>query len=171
MKHTDKMPFGKYKGVEMSKVPTGYRDWFVEQDWTEEKFPDIYEYFESGGQSAGPLAPVNPTADVAQQQLDEETERNLFNSVDLNFTRWFLAAYGNTKKTHPGLYLPYLRVAVAAWSARSKSDAESIIKHYQEELDRKNGVVKPPPPPPPAPKKVKSAIDYLNDPLNEDVPF
>jgi hypothetical protein len=168
MRHDSKMPFGKYKGVEMSKVPSAYRSWFLEQDWTEEKFPDIYEYFESGGQSAGPL---NPSADVAQQEIDEEIERKLFDSVDLNFTRWFLAAYGATKKTHPQLYLPYLRIAATAWAARGKSDAESIIKAYQEELNRKNGIEPPKPAPPPPPKKVKGALDYLNDPLDEDVPF
>jgi hypothetical protein len=48
MKLTDKdlMPFGKYRGKTMEKVPAGYLLWMADQDWSA-KWPDVKEYIES----------------------------------------------------------------------------------------------------------------------------
>lgn len=43
---TDKtiMPFGKHEGLPLESVPASYLVWFYEQDWAEEKYPEIYLY-------------------------------------------------------------------------------------------------------------------------------
>lgn len=45
MKDTDPMPFGKYKGEDMSEVPAKYLDWLHGQDWISQ-WPDVLEYIE-----------------------------------------------------------------------------------------------------------------------------
>ena len=45
MNRTLKMPFGKYKGVDMDQVPADYLDWLHGQPWIK-KFPAILDYIE-----------------------------------------------------------------------------------------------------------------------------
>jgi uncharacterized protein (DUF3820 family) len=37
------MPFGKYKGEKLGKIPDHYWLWFKEQDWAS-KYPDLLAY-------------------------------------------------------------------------------------------------------------------------------
>jgi hypothetical protein len=48
MKLTDKdlMPFGKYQGRTMEKVPAGYLLWMADQSWSIQ-WPDVKAYTES----------------------------------------------------------------------------------------------------------------------------
>lgn len=39
-----RMPFGKHAGTPLADVPASYLLWFYEQDWAEERYPDIYNY-------------------------------------------------------------------------------------------------------------------------------
>jgi len=40
----DLMSFGKHKGKRMKDVPGKYLCWLLEQDWFEEKWPNIHAY-------------------------------------------------------------------------------------------------------------------------------
>jgi hypothetical protein len=48
MKYTDKtkMPFGKYKGTPLVKVPASYLLWFHDQDWALQYKP-LYNYVQA----------------------------------------------------------------------------------------------------------------------------
>jgi len=37
------MPFGKWKGTKLGKVPDSYWRWFLDQDWCNE-WPDLVDY-------------------------------------------------------------------------------------------------------------------------------
>lgn len=39
------MPFGKYKGTPIGKVPASYLDWLIGQDWIDQ-WPDVEQYIE-----------------------------------------------------------------------------------------------------------------------------
>ena len=39
----DKMPFGKWKGERLGRVPDHYWRWFLDQDWCDE-WPALVEY-------------------------------------------------------------------------------------------------------------------------------
>jgi hypothetical protein len=41
----DAMPFGKYRGQPMERVPASYLDWLHGQDWIRE-WPDVVDYIE-----------------------------------------------------------------------------------------------------------------------------
>lgn len=38
------IPFGKYKGLDLDDVPADYLLWLGEQDWLEDKFPEVADY-------------------------------------------------------------------------------------------------------------------------------
>jgi len=40
------MPFGKHKGKTLEDTPAGWLVWFMEQDWAEEKYPELFAYCE-----------------------------------------------------------------------------------------------------------------------------
>jgi hypothetical protein len=35
------MPFGKHKGENISDISDNYLEWILEQEWTEEKYPQL----------------------------------------------------------------------------------------------------------------------------------
>jgi len=43
MTDSDLMPFGKYKGERMEKVPATYLSWIIDQPWIN-KWPDVEKY-------------------------------------------------------------------------------------------------------------------------------
>jgi len=45
-----KMPFGKYKGLDMDVVPSDYLDWLRGQPWLD-KFPLVEKYLEDNSAS------------------------------------------------------------------------------------------------------------------------
>ena len=40
------MPFGKHKGELLGDIPIRYLDWVGDQDWVQEKFPELCEAIE-----------------------------------------------------------------------------------------------------------------------------
>ena len=44
LQDNDLMPFGKFKGKQMSDVSGRYLMWLLEQDWLKERYPSVYAY-------------------------------------------------------------------------------------------------------------------------------
>lgn len=149
MTSSDKMPFGKHKGLTLAEVPKEYAEWLCKQDGFKEKNPQLYAYF-TNGESA--------SSTEAERALVAEGER-LLTSMPVPFQMWWDSAYGiRLRNQGPAHYIPYLRVAIAAWTAADKVTAEVVT-----------GAVQPKPaPPPPARKSAHPPFDY---PATEDVPF
>lgn len=40
-------PFGKYASKLIDEIGSGYLTWLIDQDWMEEKFPDLLEAVEA----------------------------------------------------------------------------------------------------------------------------
>lgn len=40
------MPFGKHKGVDITKVDVMYLLWLFKQPWLPDKYPEIYQHLE-----------------------------------------------------------------------------------------------------------------------------
>lgn len=109
------MPFGKYKGTPLKDVPKDYRRWCEEQDWFEERWSDIADYWSM--QSSDPdRAEVVMATKTEAKNINAEKE--LLSQSPPGFQVWWFRAYGN-RLLQQGevLYIPYLRVALEAWRA------------------------------------------------------
>lgn len=154
----DIMTFGKFKGLPLEKVDKGYISWFLQQDWTEEKYPDLFEFWSGGGV---------PTTQNEAATLEDETR--ILQSMPPDFSKWWLGAYGRLRTSSPDLYIPYLRVAVEGWSA--------ALRPRELDNQKPGPLPQTPPPvysappksnytPPPMPKKrIEETFP------DEDVPF
>ena len=45
----DVMPFGKHDGEAMEDIPEGYLHWLADQDWLEERYPEVMAWLEENG--------------------------------------------------------------------------------------------------------------------------
>jgi len=62
------MPFGKHRGTPLKDVPAGWLDWFMDQDWAEEKWPRLVEY-------------CNGNIHAIEQELDEKSRDDFFSAA------------------------------------------------------------------------------------------
>lgn len=158
---TDKsiMPFGKHKGKSLDQVPRTYFVWLFEQEGAIEKNGELYDWFTHGQMQ---------TAKVEEINLDIEEER-ILTSMPTPFRKWWQAQYGrNLRQAGSQFFLPYLRVATAAWTAAS----EQLAEENRAPAPKTDLVPKP------APAKTtfatKPAPTIVLPPpenLDEDVPF
>ena len=111
MKPTDLMPFGKHKGLPLSEVPKDYAFWLIEQSGFKEKSPALYAFFKTGEDLVDPKA----------VQHNEQTLKDrdfILAMARAGFREWWEANYGKRLlDAGEWNYIPYLRVAVAAWDA------------------------------------------------------
>lgn len=113
------MLFGKYKGQPLSAVPKDYADWLCKQDGFQEKNSELYNFFTLGEEES--------STPVEREVLD--LEKQVLLSVEKAFTDWWSSAYGERlRKQGENFYIPYLRVAIAAWSAAQAHCATTILK-------------------------------------------
>ena len=40
------LTFGKFKGVDVASVDSGYLKWLLDQDWFQDQYPELYEAVE-----------------------------------------------------------------------------------------------------------------------------
>ena len=107
----DPMPFGKHKGTPLSDVDPSYLDWLVEQDWVEEKWPQLFKWLNEG----------DTATSTPKEREVIKTEEMILNSLSVPFRKWWFQAYGDRlRKDGEHLYIGYLRVAATAWEAASK---------------------------------------------------
>lgn len=143
MTSRDLMPFGKYKGTPIGTVPKTYLTWLFNQEGAEDKFPVLFDWFCGGD---------NATA-TPKEVENNSLEESLLLSMPTPFKLWWLKAYGDRlRKCGPDFYIPYLRVAIEAWTAASRQLA----------------VEQPRPEPPAVPSTLSQP---LNDNRDETVNF
>ena len=58
------IPFGKHKGQKLDDLPAGYLDWLRDQDWVEEKHPEIWKY-------------INDNSNLIDKELDDELDEDV----------------------------------------------------------------------------------------------
>lgn len=160
MTDRDIMPFGKYKGKLMKDVPKSYGIWLIEQEGFEDKNPDLFLYFTEGAAVSG---------SASEHDMDE-VEARLLKPTTPEFKRFWFQSYGERlrKNGGEGVYLSYLRVAIAAWSA-CLNPPKDLPGFPGVPAPRGFGTPMPPivpktPPIIPRPK-------VLDDNLDEDIPF
>jgi len=109
MKPTDLMPFGKHKGLPLKDVPRDYADWLcTKADGFKERSPGLYAFFMTGADLPDP---AKPKEDEAVNRLAQE----ILGAAPQGFAGWWHTAYGKLKGEP--MYIPHLRVAIAAWDA------------------------------------------------------
>lgn len=143
MTSRDIMPFGKHEGKRLGEIPRTYFVWLFDQDGTEEKFPELFDWFCDGDTKTG----------STQEIESNNIETTLLNSLPDCFSKWWFASYGDRlRSSGPDFYIPYLRVAVEAWTASSKILAnETLIKQSPAAQEAVRAVT-PPPAAKPTPK-------------------
>ena len=115
----DLMPIGKHKGIQLDKLPQTYITWFCDQEWAEEKYPDIFAFFVEG-----------EDATATSKEIETNTaEADILISMPASFSTWWNRAYGERlRQAGMDFYLPYMRVAREAWLASSKQLGEDFLK-------------------------------------------
>ena len=111
------MPFGKYKGTPIADLPYTYKAWLLDQDGFADKHPQLADCFRG--------------RDVSTPKENENLaiEAQLLLSMSEPFKRWWLRAYGERlRKQGEFMYIPYLRVAIAAWTEASLQLGEQFLK-------------------------------------------
>lgn len=106
----DPFPIGKHKGMSLSDLKAkepSYVAWICDQDWFEEKFPEIYEYFCTG---------VTHTAPAEKKVMDSDD--SMLDPMPDAFKRFWNLQYGKRLRVQ-GMhqYTALLRVACTTWNA------------------------------------------------------
>lgn len=106
MTKLDPMPFGKYRGTPLGRLPVAYQAWLKNQDWLEDSHPEIYEIL--CGRSA---------ATFKDTEIDAHEERVMATAPE-GFPEWWWKQYGkNLRQQKSPQHTAFLNVALTAWKA------------------------------------------------------
>lgn len=109
MKPTDLMPFGKHKGIPLKDVPKDYAAWLITQEGFKDKSPALYAFFTTGEDLVDPKVQKHNQETLDQRAL-------ILGMAPPEFKEWWERAYGKRLlDAGEWNYIPYLRVALAAW--------------------------------------------------------
>ncbi len=122
----DIMPFGKYGKFKMGENAWSiervkrddprYVDWLTTQLDFAQKNPALYEYFKSGKEDSTP-----------KEVSNINTGDELLNTMGDRFRAWWKTAYGERMRTQGEMnYIPFLRVAIAAWTEGAKNSNPQV---------------------------------------------
>jgi hypothetical protein len=105
----DPFPIGKHKGMSLTDIKAkepSYVAWICDQDWFEEKFPEIYEYFCTG---------VTYTKPAEKEVMDSDD--SMLDLMPDAFKRFWNLQYGKRLRVQ-GMhqYTALLRVACTTWN-------------------------------------------------------
>lgn len=165
MTDRDLMPFGKHKGTPMCKVPKSYLTWLADQDGFEDKNPEMFLYITEG---------ASASSSESERDMDDVEERLLKDTTE-DFRKFWFRSYGERlrKNGGDGIYLSYLRVAIATWTA-SKDPLAGALSKDQQSIPKPTGPLAfgtPMPPIVPKTPPVVARPKILDAQLDEDVPF
>lgn len=142
----DKLGFGKYRDFAIKDVPRDYWDWLIKQDGFKDKQPALFEWITTKNDAAlekyvapTPRAATSTSPAVATEEVSKE-EQTLIGMSPRGFKEWWSGAYGSRLRSQGELlYIPYMRVAINAWTASADLLYTDMQKLKQEVLDlRKN---------------------------------
>jgi len=105
----DAMPIGKHKGMPLTEVKAKHPDyvtWICDQEWFEEKYPDIYEYFATGVTHSSPA-----------EQTVMDSDDSMLDPMPDAFKKFWNLQYGKRLRVQ-GMhqYTALLRVACTTWN-------------------------------------------------------
>lgn len=121
------MPFGKYVGVPLDEVPKDYIKWLLCQDWFVDpkgRWAQLHLYFTQGS-----------TVTASEKEIKESNlEDELLLPMDTDFQKWWHKNYGRRLRDAKSDYLiPYLRIAIAAYSFALAFDAPTDVSPMEDE--------------------------------------
>lgn len=145
MTSSDKLGFGKYRESSIKDVPLDYWQWLIKQDGFKDKQPALFEWITTKNEAAllkytapQPRPATSTSPAVATEQVSQD-EQYLIGQSPQGFKSWWASAYGARLRSQGELhYIPYMRVALAAWAAGCETLYIDMQKMRQRIVDLEN---------------------------------